>query len=92
MMDVFLKALHLEADHLAYWLDEALHKTVGELLGSGPRAVTSAKELIRAIGGMSLEEAVPCTAQWIAALRATPEAKEGMQAFLDKRKADFQGK
>jgi len=25
MTDVFLKTLHLEADHLAYWLDEALH-------------------------------------------------------------------
>lgn len=25
MMHVFLKSLHLEADQLAYWLDEALH-------------------------------------------------------------------
>ncbi len=25
MMNVFLKTLHLEADHLALWLDEALH-------------------------------------------------------------------
>ena len=25
MMHAFLKSLHLEADHLAYWLDEALH-------------------------------------------------------------------
>lgn len=25
MMNVFLRSLHLEADHLALWLDEALH-------------------------------------------------------------------
>ena len=25
MTNVFLKTLHLEADHLALWLDEALH-------------------------------------------------------------------
>ena len=25
MMNTFLKSLHLEADHLAFWLDEALH-------------------------------------------------------------------
>ena len=27
-MDVFLRSLHLEADHLAYWLDEALHNPI----------------------------------------------------------------
>jgi hypothetical protein len=25
MMNAFLRSLHLEADHLALWLDEALH-------------------------------------------------------------------
>ena len=28
MTDLFLKSLHLEADHLAYWLDEALHNPI----------------------------------------------------------------
>lgn len=28
MTDAFLKSLHLEADHLAYWLDEALHNPI----------------------------------------------------------------
>ena len=27
-MDAFLRSLHLEADHLAYWLDEALHNPI----------------------------------------------------------------
>ncbi len=28
MINVFLQTLHLEADHLAYWLDEALHNPI----------------------------------------------------------------
>lgn len=70
-------------------LDAAVAGTVRELLGSGPRAVASAKDLIRAVGGLSLEEAIPVTSKWIAALRATPEAREGMGAFLDKRRPDW---
>ena len=31
MMNVVLQTLHLEADHLAYWLDEALHEADFEL-------------------------------------------------------------
>lgn len=67
-------------------LDEAVQRTVDELLAAGPAAVASAKELIRAVASLSLEEAVPVTSQWIAALRATPEAREGFAAFLAKRK------
>lgn len=67
-------------------LDAAVQKTVGELLSAGPAAVASAKELIRAVGAMTLEDAIPVTSRWIAALRATPEAKEGFAAFLGKRK------
>lgn len=67
-------------------LDGAVHATVQELLGSGPAAVTSAKALIRSVAGLALEDAIPVTAQWIAELRATPEAREGMSAFLEKRK------
>jgi methylglutaconyl-CoA hydratase len=67
-------------------LDAAVRRTIAELLTSGPHALASAKELIRAVGPLSLEEAVPVTSKWIASLRATPEAREGMGAFLDKRK------
>lgn len=67
-------------------LDARVNGVVEELLSSGPAAVASAKELIRAIGAHSLEDAVPVTARWIAELRATPEAKDGMGAFLEKRK------
>jgi methylglutaconyl-CoA hydratase len=67
-------------------LDAELKRTIGELLSAGPLAVASAKELIRAVGALSLEEAIPMTSKWIATLRATPEAREGMGAFLGKRK------
>ena len=70
-------------------LDNEIKRTIGELLSSAPLAVASAKELIRAAGGLSLEEAIPVTSKWIAALRATPQAKEGMGAFLGKRKPNW---
>ncbi|MBL9076167.1 MAG: enoyl-CoA hydratase/isomerase family protein [Planctomycetes bacterium] len=70
-------------------LDAAVQQVVGELLSSGPAAVASAKELIRAVAHLSLEDAIPVTSQWIAALRATPEAREGFAAFLGKRKPDW---
>ncbi|MCA8958634.1 MAG: enoyl-CoA hydratase/isomerase family protein [Planctomycetes bacterium] len=70
-------------------LDAEVDRVVAELLGSGPAAVASAKRLIGVVGALSLEDAIPVTAQWIAALRATPEAREGMRAFLDKRPAEW---
>lgn len=70
-------------------LDAAVEQAVGELLTAGPAAVASAKELIRAVDGKTLEDAIPVTSQWIADLRATPEAKEGFTAFLEKRKAGW---
>ena len=66
-------------------LDAAVQKVTAELLSAGPAAVASAKELIRAVGHLSLEDAIPVTSQWIADLRATPEAREGFAAFLAKR-------
>lgn len=70
-------------------LDAAVQKAVGELLSSGPQAVASAKQLIAVVAGLSLEDAIPVTARWIAALRSTAEAREGMGAFLQKRKPDW---
>lgn len=67
-------------------LDDAVQAVVSELLTAGPAAVASAKELIRSVSHLSLEDAIPVTSKWIADLRATDEAKEGFTAFLDKRK------
>ena len=62
---------------------------VDQLLTSGPAAIGSAKDLIRAVSHLELEDAIPVTSKWIAALRATPEATEGMTAFLEKRKPNW---
>ncbi|MFO1053588.1 MAG: enoyl-CoA hydratase-related protein [Planctomycetota bacterium] len=70
-------------------LDAEVTRVVGELLGAGPCAVASAKHLIRAVDGLALDAAIPITSRWIADLRATPEAREGMTAFLEKRKAGW---
>jgi len=70
-------------------LDAEVQRAIGELLAAGPMAVASAKELIRSVGALSLEEAIPVTSKWIASLRATPEAREGMGAFLGKRKPNW---
>lgn len=70
-------------------LDEEVERVVGELLSSGPAAVSSAKQLIEHIATRSLEDAIPHTSKWIANLRSTAEAKDGMGAFLDKRKPNW---
>ena len=70
-------------------LDAAVARRVGEVLTAGPAAVAAAKRLLR-----SREEWAPLpaadrdrrAAEFIADLRATPEAQEGLKAFLDKRK------
>ncbi len=70
-------------------LDEEVQRVIEQLLSSGPAAVASAKELIKAVATLSLEAAIPITSDWIARLRSTPEAKEGMTAFMEKRKPNW---
>lgn len=70
-------------------LDAEVARVVSELCSSGPAAVASAKKLIGEVARLDLEQAIPITSKWIATLRATTEAKEGMSAFLEKRKAEW---
>lgn len=67
-------------------LDARVQASVQQLLTSGPAAVASCKQLLARVAPLSLEDAQDVTARWISALRSTPEAEEGMRAFLDKRK------
>lgn len=60
-------------------LDSAVELVLDELVGAAPEAVRAAKRLLR-------ERPVGrATSELIAAVRATPEAQEGLRAFLDKR-------
>ena len=67
-------------------LDRAVEHVVGDLLQGGPDASAAAKRLIGDLRGRPIDAPlIDGTAQRIAALRATPEAREGVGAFLDKR-------
>jgi methylglutaconyl-CoA hydratase len=71
-------------------LDDAVGQVVDTLLKSGPRAIAACKELIAAVAGQPLTaDLIEDTAQRIARIRATDEAREGMSAFLDKRKPNW---
>ena len=73
-------------------LDAAVDRIAGELLKGGPDAIAAAKALIRDLAGRPISaELIDQTAQRIAALRATPEAREGVGAFLEKRTPGWLG-
>jgi len=74
--------------------DEDLAGKVGQLLAqlytSGPRAIVAVKELIPLIAHVPVvEDIVEETARRLAEIRATPEAQEGLSAFLEKRKTTW---
>ena len=69
-------------------LDAKVKEVVEALLQGGPKSQAAAKDLIRAVANRPVSDAVvEDTARRIASLRVTPEAKEGLAAFLDKRPA-----
>jgi len=73
-------------------LDAKVQEIVDALLQGGPLAQAAAKDLIRAVNGQLINETlIEETAHRIAHLRATPEAREGIAAFLDKRSPSWIG-
>jgi methylglutaconyl-CoA hydratase len=73
-------------------LDAKVQEIVSALLQGGPLAQTAAKDLIRAVDGQMINQTlVEDTAHRIAHLRTTPEAREGIAAFLDKRQPNWIG-
>jgi len=67
-------------------LDAAVAAVVAQALQNGPGALKACKALIRATAGPVTEEVRRETAARIAALRATPEGREGLASFLEKRR------
>jgi methylglutaconyl-CoA hydratase len=67
-------------------LEDAGRRKVAALLSSGPEAVGAAKRLIEQVTGKGPEEAMPLTVRTISERRASAEAREGLSAFLEKRK------
>ena len=67
-------------------LDAKVGRMLEHLRSSGPTAVAAIKALIPVSARAALDDAiVDETARRIAAIRATPEAQEGLSAFLEKR-------
>lgn len=68
-------------------LDGAVSEVVDAMCKASPHAVREAKRLVREIAGAVPNESVIAdTAHRIAEIRASAEGREGVQAFLDKRK------
>jgi methylglutaconyl-CoA hydratase len=69
-------------------LDKAIESLVSHLLAGGPEAHAKIKDLIRAVAGRPADDALAAeTAKRIAEIRVSPEGKEGIASFLEKRKA-----
>jgi methylglutaconyl-CoA hydratase len=62
------------------------------LLRNSPKAIYGAKQLIRYVAKKEITESLTQkTAEHLANLRVTPEAREGLQAFLEKREPVWGG-
>jgi enoyl-CoA hydratase len=73
------------------YLDEAL-KLAEEIAGRAPVAVRAAKKMINQVFELNLAEGLSAEKQEFYNLFATEDQKEGMQAFVDKRKPEWKGK
>jgi methylglutaconyl-CoA hydratase len=71
-------------------MDEKIGTIIDAMLACGPAAQREAKELIRAVAQRPVtSEVIQDTAERIARLRSSPEGREGVAAFLEKRRTSW---
>jgi methylglutaconyl-CoA hydratase len=70
-------------------LDAAVERILHEFTTSAPGAAAQARALIRRAKGGNPEDAQDWTAELLARLRTTAEAREGVAAFLEKRRPSW---
>jgi methylglutaconyl-CoA hydratase len=70
-------------------VEERIELLAGELLSSGPTAIALAKDLIRRVVCEMPDNVIGLTSETIAQQRISREGQEGMRAFLEKRKPDW---
>ncbi|HUP98795.1 MAG TPA: enoyl-CoA hydratase/isomerase family protein [Usitatibacter sp.] len=71
-------------------LDGKVGEIVEAMLECGPVAQREAKDLIRAVASRPVtSELIQDTAERIARIRSSPEGREGVAAFLEKRRASW---
>jgi enoyl-CoA hydratase/carnithine racemase len=73
-------------------LDEEVSQVLGNLSEKSPIGMKIGKEAFYAMADMPFEEAVDFLSGKIAEVAATEDAKEGITAFIEKRKPVFKGK
>ena len=70
----------------------ACRELAGEIVANAPLAVSAAKRAVRQATDARHQEGYYVEAEEFAALCTSDDAKEGMTAFFERRKAQFQGK
>lgn len=87
-VDIGLIHRHIDAQHL----DNAVEQEIELLLQGAPGAQQTGKRLIRELSGFSTEQRdtlAARNAKVLAQLRAGTEGREGLLAFVEKRKPDW---
>jgi methylglutaconyl-CoA hydratase len=71
-------------------LDGEIDGMLGHLLQGGPQAMAKIKDLIRRVSSGTIDDSmIEDTAARIAEIRVSPEGREGIASFLEKRKASW---
>ncbi len=70
-------------------LDRAVDAALADVLAAGPTAARAAKSIVREVRGLPHGASKWHTARVIARQRRSPEAQEGLRAFLEKRRASW---
>jgi methylglutaconyl-CoA hydratase len=71
-------------------MEDHVNQTLDSILRGGPASLIESKKLINNLSGfMFPEETSNEMARILAGLRVSPEAQEGMQAFVEKRKPNW---
>lgn len=70
-------------------LDEAIEREIKPYLGAAPAAVAASKALARHLGTPITDEVIDDTIHRLADTWETPDAREGISAFFEKRKPDW---
>jgi methylglutaconyl-CoA hydratase len=73
-------------------LDGEIEEILRHLMHSGPQALVKIKDLIRTVAAGPVNDAmIADTAKRIAEIRVSPEGREGVASFLEKRKPSWHG-